>query len=275
MTGGGGTNTATVFSKLSFKTAYLGKIGNDNNGKHILEKLKEVNVDFLGVIGDGASGYSIVLDSLEGDRTILTHKGVNNNLLFKEINTKQLKTKWFYFSSMIGKSYQTLEKLATFAHKNKIKIAFNPSNYLADKGHLYLKKVISKATLLVLNKEEAILLSKKKEIKDLLATLHKLGPEIVVITDGKKGAYALYENFYVHCSIIKSNCVDTTGAGDTFSSTFLSGLMKKKSVKESLKMASINAASLITIQGAKKGILTYKQIMTKVKRNSPKIEKLN
>ena len=97
-TGGGGTNTAVSFSRLGNKTAYLGKIGNDENGNIILKVLKKEKIEFIGIKGKEQTGYSVILDSKAHDRTILTHKGCNNNLRIKEIKLSELKTKWFYFS---------------------------------------------------------------------------------------------------------------------------------------------------------------------------------
>jgi len=38
-TGGGGTNVSVCLSRMGLKTAYIGKIGNDSNGKVILDEL--------------------------------------------------------------------------------------------------------------------------------------------------------------------------------------------------------------------------------------------
>ena len=43
MTGGGATNTGVCFSRLGLKTACLGMVGKDDNGKHIIEELKKEN----------------------------------------------------------------------------------------------------------------------------------------------------------------------------------------------------------------------------------------
>jgi len=111
-TGGGGTNTAVALSRLGHKVGFLGKLGCDENADFILKKLKEGGVDFLGVCGKEIGGYSVILDSIEHDRTILAYKGVNDNLKFKEVDLKKLKTKWFYFSAMLNESFKTLEKIA-------------------------------------------------------------------------------------------------------------------------------------------------------------------
>src|SRR3989344_2776592 len=90
-TGGGGTNTAVAFSKFGLKTGYIGKLGKDENAKVILRELENEKVDFLGVKdakGKEHTGYSVVLDSKEHDRTILTYKGINDKLKFSELNKR-------------------------------------------------------------------------------------------------------------------------------------------------------------------------------------------
>src|SRR3989339_515155 len=64
-------------------------------------------------------------------------------------------TRWFYFSSMVGESYKSLEKIAEFAAGRRISIAFNPSLYQAKEGAKRLRRVLSSTTILILNREEA------------------------------------------------------------------------------------------------------------------------
>jgi ribokinase len=273
LSGGGGTNTAVSISKLGLDVAYLGKIGEDSNSSFITDELKKNKIDFLGKKSEGMSGYSIILDSLEGDRTILAYKGVNDHLSFKELNLNKLKTKWFYFSSMVGESYETLEKLSVYAEKNKIKIAFNPSNYLAEKGYAFLKEVLIRTDLLILNKEESVLIAGNHELPALLHELMKLGPKQAVITDGKRGAYTIYNGILYHVIPNPTDSVETTGAGDAFASTFLACLIKNKDMETTLKLATKNAQSVITQKGAKKGLLEWGQLLLFLKKDPVKLEK--
>lgn len=274
--GGGGTNTAVAFSRLGLNVGYVGKIGSGTNSGLILNALKKDKVDFLGVKSKSLhSGYSVILDSLEGDRTILAYKGANNDLGFNEINLKKIKAKWFYFSSMVGRSYNTLEKLADYASKNNIKIAFNPSNYLAEKGYAFLKKLLDKTELLVLNKEEAILLGGKLDIPGLITKLTELGSKIVVITDGKNGAYVNDRKKILHVKTSGIKPKETTGAGDAFASTFLAGIIMKKNLSECMKMGCANSESVILNIGAKTGLLKLSKLKERLRRSNIRVEILN
>ena len=272
-TGGGGTNTAVSLARLGHKVGYLGSLGNDENGRKILDLLKKEKIDFIGKLTNEMTGYSIILDSIEHDRTILTYKGANNKLKFSDINQKKLKAKWFYFSSMISESFKTLEKLAEFAEKNKIKIAFNPSTYLAKKGKDYLKNILTKTNILILNNEETSLLAGKNNIKAMLEALHNLGPEIIVITDGKKAINA-YDGKNIYVMIPNGvRVVESTGAGDAFASSFLSGIIKKKDIGFALRLGLINSESVIMHPGAKNRLLKYNEILKVIKKRPAKIKK--
>ncbi len=258
MLGGGGTNTAVAFSRLGLSTAFCGCLGKDENAEHIISSLKKEKVEFIGEKKKGKSGYSVILNSVKDDRTILTFKGVNDKLEYKNIEKKLLNCKWFYFSSLTGESYKTFVKLTELAKKKGIKVAFNPSSYLAKKGCEYLKKPLKNTHFLVLNFEEAQLLIGKFNIKELLQKLRELGPKIVVITNGKEGAYA-YDKEYYFIPGSKVKVKETTGAGDAFASTFLAGLILKNDTRYALRLASTNAESVIQHLGAKNKLLTLKQ----------------
>ena len=174
---------------------------------------------------------------------------------------------------MIEKSFETLKELALFAKENNIRIAFNPSNYLAEKGYSYLKDILSRTNILILNKEEATLLGGELEIKDLIKNLMGFGPEIVVITDGKKGLYTIHKKYFLHVIANNVKIVETTGAGDAFASTLLAGIIKKKPIEYALRMGLLNAESVITKEGAKNGLLNYNALSKLVKKKPPKIIK--
>ncbi len=274
-TGGGGTNTAVALSRLGHKVAFIGKIGSRGNSQSVLEELKKEKVDASFVVRSktGRTGYSIILDSKKHDRTILNFRGSNDDLRLSEINLKKLKAKWFYFSSMMGASFKALEKLAGYAAKNNIKIAFNISSYLAKKGPSYLGSILKKTGILVLNREESELLVGKGSIEGMLKKLVKLGPEISAITDGKNGVYVLHNNDFYYGKPHNVKVVESTGAGDAFASSFLSGIIKKNDVEFAMKLGMTNAESVIQHHGAKEKLLTYSKALKIMKKHPIKIVK--
>lgn len=269
-TGGGGTNTATTFSYLGLKTGFLGKVGSGYNSKIILRELKKNKVDFLGVDSKEHTGYSIILVTNKKHRTILTFKGASDNLKFSEINLRKLKTKWFHFTSMKGESFKTQKKIIEFANKKGIKTSFNPSAYQIRNGVKELKSILKNTYVLTLNKEEGRMLVPKG---DVCIGLHKLGPEVVVMTNGGKVG-EVYDGKFVYKYYPNKVIIGgRTGAGDVFASTFITGLIKLKDIEKAIKAAMANAENVITTRGAKAGLLDWKEINKRIKTHTYKVKK--
>jgi len=273
--GGGGTNTAVSLARLGHKVAYLGKLGSFGNAQRVINELKKEKVDtsLIAISKNYRTGYSVILDSLKHDRTILTYKGSNDDLGFSDVKVSKLKTKWFYFSSMMGKSFKTLEKIASYAAKNNIKIALNISSYLAEKGIPYLKGLFKRTSILILNKEEAQLVVGKSKKETMLRKLNKLGPEIVAITDGNNGVDIFDGKIFYHGKTNNIKVVETTGAGDAFASSFLSGIIKKNDIEFAIKLGITNAESVIMHHGAKNKLLTYNTALRIMKKRLIKVVK--
>ncbi len=275
-TGGGATNSAVAFSRLGLKTGTICLVGNDTNGNAVLDELKKEKVTFLGKEKSGMTGYSVILIGLEKDRSILTYKGINNELKKSDIDFKKLKTKWFYISSMMNASFETAKEIVKYAKKNRIKWVFNPSQYLAEKGINALKEFIDGCDLLVLNKEEAEALVGSWEmgvwsIEHLLEKLKKYA-KIVVITDGPRNVnasdgvqkYSLYPT--------KTKIVETTGAGDAFASGVLAGLQLKNDLEFSLRLGYAESESVIKYIGAKNKLLTLNEALKIIKKRRVRID---
>ena len=276
-TGGGGSNAAVCMTRMGLKVGYIGKVGNDSNGIMILDEFKKENVDFLGEVSslpEEKTGYSIVLDSLERNRTILAFRGANDNFDYLKIDKMRLKTKWFYLSSMMGDSFKTLDFIAGYANENKIGIIFNPNNNLCEKGAKYLEKVLKNTDILILNDEEASILIDKNDPVEKSIALKKLGPGIVIITDGKNPVHCLDSaNTHYLLYPMDIKVMEATGAGDSFSSSFLVGFIKTQDIEFSLKLAIINSHSVLQYKGAKNRLLTYEAALQNLSSSSIKLEK--
>lgn len=270
--GGSATNAAVTFARQQLKTGYLGKIGDDNNGVKVFKNLKKENIKFVGAIGK-QTGYSVILESNYKDRTILTYKGSNNKLKYEELDLKKINAKWFYFTTMMEDSFETMKKLSKKLKKEKKKIAFNPSSYLATKGYEELDSLLKYVDVLVLNKEEASLLSKQKTINKMLKSLKKHVNEIVIITDAGNGA-SLYDGKHKYSGKPKKVGIkETTGAGDAFASGFLSSHIRKKPLAEAFKSGFLQSESVIQHLGATNNILNKEELDKRLAEDTRSINK--
>ncbi len=250
--GGGGTNTAVAFSRFGLRTGCICKVGSGEHENNILKLLKKERISFLGKQKKAKSGYSIVLDSKEKSRTILTYKGINDDISLNDI--KKFKTKWLYCSSLLGQSFQTQIKLVRSLKKQGTKFAFNPSSYLIKSKNI--SPLLKLSDILILNKQEAEMLTKKKQ--NLLERLHELTKGIVVITDKNKKIQAYDGKKKYSLLPHKIKVVERTGAGDAFASGFVAGQIANKTIEESLALALKESESVIRHFGAKNNLLRMK-----------------
>lgn len=262
--GGSATNSATTFRSIGLRAGIISKLGQDPYAEVLKKHFKKHKITFMGKQAKGNTGLSIILTGLKKDRTILVNKGNNNDLTVKDI-PKQPNAKWYYFGSALDKMWKTQCHLADYAKNNNINILFNPSHYVAKQGMRALKPVLDATTILIVNHNEAQALTKTKaNIKTLLKKLQQNIP-LVVITDGKKGAYA-YNGITMYKLIPKQvNIVDTTGAGDAFASGFLAAVIYNKDINTALKWGAAQANNIIQHYGSTNNTLNKNQIMKQTK----------
>lgn len=270
--GGGGINTASCFSKLGLKTSYLASLATDSDSKLIHEHLNENNISFIGHTAKGTTDCSVIMDSKGHDRTVLNYKDVSSKLEANKIKQSNLNAKWIYFSSLTNNAFKEQIKLAKRCKEKNIHIAYNPSSYIANKGLNYFKPMLKLTDALILNKEEAELLTHESNIKSMLIKLSSINKKLIVITDGSQGVYAILGQTFYRLHAHKVKVVEATGAGDTFASTCIASIIKGNSLEESLKLGLTNAESVLSEYGATKGQLTYAQLLKKAKTQAYKLE---
>lgn len=284
--GGGGVNTSVNFANLGFDTAVIFKMGEDIYSKGILKYFADKKVDLSHTVQTSktSTGFSIILVSFEGDRTVLAHRGGNGEIKKEDIDFDAIKkAKLLYLAPLNGKSTKVLEPLVKFAHENGVKVCVNAGTSSIKRGFEYMQKILAEADVVVMNKEEAQMCtnieirpdtsehkySEEKIHPDLVANLKKLKAkdyQIVVITDGSNGAYAYDGKRFFFCPVYPGKVVSTLGAGDAFASTFCASMSKTGlDIGKSLVYGSVNSGSVVSKFGATEGLLTFEQIEEKLK----------
>lgn len=268
--GGGGTNTAATFARQGFKTAFCGQVGDDLSGKEIVSELKKLGVDarFIRKTKLKPTNHSIVISHPNIDRTILVYRGASEILEKKDIPWYNLKAKWFYLAPLSGKLGGLTEALVDFAYKNKINIAFNPGNTQISLPEDTLKKIIKKVNILILNQEEASLLTKvpyQKE-KQIFKKIDEICPGIAIMTKGAQGVTVSDGKKLYSAKPEKIKVADRTGAGDSFASGFVSGFIQSKGdIEYAIQLGLANSTSCLKKWGAKEGLLKKVAQFKKVK----------
>lgn len=254
-TGGGATNAAVTFANLGIKTAVVTNVGNDLNGAEVINvlKSKKVNTSLIRTDSDQKTGYSTILLSAKGERTILVYRGASSGFETSMLKQSKMKAKWFYLTSVAG-NVKFLNNVFKIAQNNITNIFWNPGGAELSKGLKTLTPFLKKTTILSLNKEESAKLTGKQSVKDQLDILGRLVP-LVWVTDGKVGAYLCVAGEYYFVPSLGTPALNTTGAGDAFGSGFLAGIIKSDNWKIASAYGILNSDSVIQSMGAKTGIL--------------------
>ena len=156
--GGGGVNTACNFANLGFDTSAIFKIGEDIYSEGILDAFKNKNVNLANIIQnkEASTGFSIILVSFQGDRTVLAHRGANAQIMESEINFKAIEdADLIYVAPLNGESNKVLESIVDYAHEHDTKICFNAGSTSIKRGFEHIKTILRSAHIVVMNKEEA------------------------------------------------------------------------------------------------------------------------
>jgi len=196
----------------------------------------------------------------KGERTILIkHEEFDYKL--PEINSP----KWIYLSSLGSNSLQFHSEIEKYLgeHPN-VKLAFQPGTYQMKFGKEALAGIYRRSDIFFCNKDEAkrILGTSEDDIKKLLQMIHELGPKMPVITDGVNGAYVYNNKEFWQMPMYPDPKLplDRTGAGDSFSSTFVIAIEAGLGIEGALRWGPVNSMSVVQHVGAREGLLTREKL---------------
>jgi sugar/nucleoside kinase (ribokinase family) len=263
--GGGSINTAVGFARQGLKTGCIGRIGNDVSGRAVQEELKKQGVEnLLQIDKEQTTAYSLILVATSGERTILEHRGANDYLSEQEIDRDSLQSKWLFLDSLAG-NFVLLEQALDWAEKNNIRVAFNPGKKLIKKGKELQNYINKGVDIFIANEDEASFITgvEPGNHKKIFEEMDRIVENVVVMTMGPKGVLVSGGKKIYSAGVPDSPVIDRTGAGDAFSSGFVSGYIQtcppnrrdKGDISFAIQLGTANATSVVQHFGAQKGLL--------------------
>lgn len=98
------------------------------------------------------------------------------------------------------------------------------------------------------------------------------GCEFICITDGEKGATCYTKDNVYKAESIKTEVVDSTGAGDSFAGTFVYGLQKGFSYEKCLRLACVAGSYACTAIGGQAACCSIDELLAYAKKNNYRID---
>jgi len=272
-TGGNSMTAAINIKKLGLESAMVGSVGKDFLGDILYSELEKVGVITEGVYRNEAAqtSASIVLSSSGGERTFMHCMGANAEFSSEQVNWDIVKQANVVFLSgtFLMKTFdgvQTAEFLKECKRLGKTTALDVCWDSQGQWGSL-LDQAMPYIDIFMPSIEEARMLSganEKSGITQIADCFFKKGVGSVVIKLGKDGCFIREKEAdkgEVISTFEKVTVVDTTGAGDSFCSGFLTAFVKGKSFAECAKFANAVGSCCVSAKGATTGIKSYEQTL--------------
>ena len=258
LSGGGPCATGLVAaSKLGGECAYIGNLTDDNAGKFLAEDMEKYNVstDFVNVIG-GCTSFSscIWLSKDSAARTCVFYKGDIPALV---LNDKQKKAIADAKILMIdGNEMDAAEEACKIANETDTKVLY-------DAGGLYVgvERLLPLTDILIPSEEFALGHTGATTAEDAAKILfEKYSPEIVVITQGKKGGIIFDGKEVKDYPAFLVDAVDSNGSGDVFHGAFAFAMDMGYNYYDACVFSSAVSALKCTKVGAREGVPTLAEV---------------
>jgi len=185
--GGKGLNQSIAAARAGGTVSHAGRIGPD--GVFLTDLLKEDGVDTAYVLLDPAvkSGGAIIQVEPNARNTMLIYGGANRRL-----DEEQVDTVLNAFGAgdflMLQNETNLTRRMIERAAERGIRIVYNPSPITPEIFDMPFDKI----NLLIVNEDEgAALANGVYPPEEMLRRLHQVCPNIVILTLGKDGSYAM------------------------------------------------------------------------------------
>ena len=274
--GGSAANTIYGLAKLGVNTGFIGVVGDDADGKTLLQDFQKAGVDASQIrVKSGArTGSVLCLSDKQGKRSLYVASGANNLLARDDLDLSYINQAEILHLSSFADDRQFKLSLELM-DRLSARLSFTPGAIYASKGLKTLAPILNKTHILFVNQDEIQQLTGEDIIAGAESCL-KQGCQIIVVTLGKgmtlkpdkeisnaicyirdaKNEYAVETN---RADTIDE--VDATGAGDAFATGFLYGLLNSKGLTECSRLGDIVDRFSNSKIGARQGLPSSNQLI--------------
>jgi sugar/nucleoside kinase (ribokinase family) len=258
ISGGSAANSLAGLAALGHKCAFIGQVADDQLGEVFTHDMRATGIafDVPPMPAPPPTARCLILIAPDGERTMNTALAAAHYLPASAIdedmiaNSKYLLIEGYLWDA--PEPQTAIKRAMAAAKRGGCKVFFALSAlYLMGLYRDDFLGLIADGTIdtLFCNDEEVAALMQTEDFEAAVATLAPQVPTLVV-TRGAAGALATQNGARAEVSAEPiTRVIDTTGAGDTFTSGFLAGQLQGRSLKDSLTMGAVCAAECISHYG--------------------------
>ncbi|MBN1300167.1 MAG: ribokinase [Melioribacteraceae bacterium] len=265
--GGKGANQAVGCAKLGIRTYFIGKTGNDEFGARVIRSMMDsgVNTSLIKHSDNNTTGTALITVDGKGENEIIVISGTNMLLNSKDVeeNSKTFE-KVSVVLSQLEVPLESVLKAAELAARNNIPFILNPAP-----GKQLPDNLLKLTSILTPNETELEIISGRKvsdlnSIESAAKLLLEKGVKNVIVTIGAKGSLLISNNSTKLYEPFETEAVDTTAAGDSFSSALAFSVAEGYELDKAIEFANCSASIAVTRMGAQTSMPKYEEVISKL-----------
>jgi len=283
--GGAPCNVLAMLNKLGRKTAFIGKVGNDNFGRFLADTVRRSGTDITNLVYNDTvpTTLAFVHTLAEGEREFSFYRqpGADMTLAKEEVMTDIIESSRIFHFGTLSSTHPGVREATRFAvefaKEKGLLISFDPNLReplweSLDDAKREIEYGLSKCDILKISDNELEFVTDARDYdEDIRRIREKYDIPLIFLTLGKDGSRAYYKDIRVERPAFQGvNAVEKTGAGDTFEGCALDFVLEygidgfdESKLSELLDFANAGAAIITTRKGALK-VMPDKMEITRI-----------
>lgn len=260
--GGSAANTIHGLARCGVECSFIGKTGHDAYGRFFSDDMLASGIHPVLLKGEADTGRAVALISPDSERTFATCLGAAIELSPVDLTEEYFRGyDYLYIEGYLVQNTALIDKAVELASKASLRIVLDLASFNVVEQNLgYLRKTVEEHVDIVFaNEEEAhAFTGYKPEIAlDVLSGICNT----VVVKIGSRGSLVKSFGETYNINPVKTNALDTTGAGDAYAAGFLYGMVRGKDPGICGHYGSLLASSAIEVIGAKIPAAKWPQLL--------------
>ena len=249
MCGGQMATAMAACAGFGLKTAYLGAVGHDHNGRLILSELQQRGVDVSNVMTrECANRFAVItVDETSGERIVLWDRDDRLNLRTRDINAALI-------ANARVVHVDDEDQDAAIAVAAAARSAGVPCTSDIDRITDRTNDLVAAVSIPIFAQHVLPAITGETDLTRALQAVRKSHTGMLCVTLGAGGAMLMAGDEVVSAPAFSVTAVDTTGAGDVFRAAFIYAMLKDYPPHQMLRFANAAAAVSVTRAGAMAGV---------------------
>ncbi len=280
--GGAPCNVLAMLNKLGKKTAFIGKVGDDNFGHMLADEVKKSGTDVTNLVFDDQvhTTLAFVHTKPDGDRDFSFYRNPGADMMLRkeEVMEELIQNSKIFHFGTLSSTHQGVREATRHAidvaKNNGVLVSFDPNLReplweSLDCAKSEIAYGLSKCDILKISDNEVEFMTGTDDYEKGASILReKYDIPLMFVTLGKAGSFAYFKDQMAHAEpFLQEGTIETTGAGDTFGACALNYVLEHgidaltaENLKELLTFANAGASIITTRRGALRVMPTADEI---------------